>query len=83
MEYRIIQILNLEDENGVSKMAYLPTIIQSSDIKAISPLMSKKGVIFKNVSLIETHGNEHYTVLENYNSLQERRRAFKIKGFGK
>ncbi|AGO48988.1 hypothetical protein N356_gp096 [Cellulophaga phage phi14:2] len=76
-----MQVLKIGENDRNLTMTYLPAIIESKDIKAISPLMSKKGIKYKHVSVIETYNNDVYTVHENYLSLQERRSSFKIKGF--
>jgi len=59
----------------------LPTIIDESRIVGINPFFSKKGKLFKNVSMIR-YDNEIIKVIGNYKELEKRRKpGCKIKGY--
>lgn len=81
MEYKIIQILSITNDEGDKTMTYLPTIIDSNDIIAVTPLMSKSGKLYKNVSVLECYGDRVYTAFGKYDSIKAHSKPLKVKGF--
>jgi hypothetical protein len=78
----MMEITRIPNEEGIYNTVYIPILVNKRDIECISPFITKTGRLYKNVSILETHGKNR-TIAENYMSLRKRMSCIKVKGFRK
>lgn len=71
MDLNLVKVIDalLNGEDQPSTRLYIPTIIKKGDVEMVSPSITQKGKLYKNLSVIKTYSGDSHIVVGNYKKL--------------
>lgn len=73
MDLKLVKVIDalLNGEEEPSTRLYIPTIVKKGDIEMVSPNITQKGKLYRNLSIIKTYSGDSHMVVGNYIKLSK------------